>query len=164
MMPKIKIGCEALAMIFVFIVPLVLVTEPLQVAAQTIPLYIVSSTGKYQPQYECGSAGGAVDTSIDFGCTGNQCIKSPSSTYCKSYHSATMDLLFAIVRFISDGVGLIIIASLILAGIQYTFSRGEPQAIAGATKRVRSSVTALVLFIFAYALLNYIIPTGLFGQ
>lgn len=114
--------------------------------------------------YQCGSQGGKVLTSIDFGCTGNQCRTNANASYCQSYHSATMDLLFAIVRFLSDGVGLVIIASIIIGGIQYTFSRGEPQAIAAATKRIQSSIIALVVFIFAYALLNFIIPNGIFGQ
>ena len=127
-------------------------------AAGTPP---TTSTSKYQ----CGSGPEAVSTTIDFGCNGNSCASTtPDPKFCGSDHSATIDLLFAIIRFLSDGVGLVVIASLIIAGVQYTFSRGEPQAITLATKRIQSSVIALAIFIFAYALINFVIPNGVFGQ
>jgi hypothetical protein len=69
-----------------------------------------------------------------------------------------MALTFAIVKFLSDGVGLVVIASLIVGGIQFTASRGDPQATATAIRRIRSNVGAFLLFIFAYVILNYIVP------
>lgn len=139
-----------------------------RVAALAIPPPTFAVSG-------CGSDGSGhwvITTSIDFGCSGAQCASpqanstgsQPTSGYCSTYHNAMVDLLFAIIKFISDGVGLIVIMSIIIAGIQYTFSRGEPQAVQAASKRIQSSVTALIIFIFAYALLNFIIPKGLFGQ
>jgi hypothetical protein len=96
--------------------------------------------------YYCGSASYKADTSIDIGC---------------EHHGNPIEALtFAIIKLLSDGVGLVIIASLILAGIQFTSSRGEPQATATAIKRVRANLTALLMFIFAYALLNYLVPAG----
>ena len=69
-----------------------------------------------------------------------------------------MDMLFAFIRFLSYGVGLVIVASLTYAGIQYIGSRGDPSANAQAVKRIQANVSALLLFVFAYAILNYIIP------
>ena len=69
-----------------------------------------------------------------------------------------MDALFAIIRFLSIGVGLVIIGSLVVAGIQFTSSRGDPQGSANALKRVQSTFIALLLFLFTYAILNYIVP------
>jgi len=93
----------------------------------------------------CGaSPNNVVHTTVDFGCQG----KGP----------AILDLTFGVIQFLSDGVGLVVVASLVYAGIQYITSSGDPQATAAAVKRIRSSVTALILFIFAYAILNYVIP------
>ena len=167
---------------FILVISLVLTTSILApasiAAATTVPLTTFAESG-------CGSDGAGhwtITTSIDFGCAGSHCQPPPppnsptssvssgntntSNSYCTggTAHNAMLDLLFAIIKFISDGVGLIIIMSLIIAGIQYTFSRGEPQAISSATKRIQSSITALVIFIFAYALLNFITPNGFFGQ
>ncbi len=121
---------------------------------------------------QCGSAGqgknavasDAVKTGIDLGCQGDSCLTKRPSNYCRSPHNPILDLLFAIIRLLSDGVGLVVIASFIIAAVQYIFSRGEPQSIAQATKRIQSSTTALIIFILAYALVNYVIPNGFFGQ
>ncbi|HWT55897.1 MAG TPA: hypothetical protein VN031_02590 [Candidatus Microsaccharimonas sp.] len=86
----------------------------------------------------------AVTTSIDIGCKGKG--------------NPIMDMLFAFIRFLSYGVGLVIVASLTYAGIQYTGSRGDPSANAQAVKRIQANVSALLLFVFAYAIINYIIP------
>jgi hypothetical protein len=59
---------------------------------------------------------------------------------------------------LSYGVGLVIVGSLTYAGIQYTGSRGDPNANAQAVKRIQANVTALLLFVFAYAIVNYIVP------
>jgi len=121
----------------------------------------------------CGSGSDAIVTSINFGCNGANCLNTKTNKavtssskypYCNNNHNAFVDLLFAIIRFISDGIGLILIASIIIAGIQYTFSRGEPQEVKLATKRVQSAFSALLVFILAYAILNFIIPNGFFGQ
>jgi hypothetical protein len=105
----------------------------------------VSGAASGQPQYCCGSTSQhAVATSIDLGCQGKG--------------SPLADMLFAIIRILSDGVGLVVIASMVVAGIQFTSSRGDPQASAQAMKRIQSNVTALILFFFAYAILNYLVP------
>jgi hypothetical protein len=94
----------------------------------------------------CGAKGDtAIKTSIDFGCVGKG--------------SPMLDVTFAIIRFLSNGVGLVIIGSLIWGGIQYSGSRGDPQATALAVNRLQSAFYALLLFIFAFAMLNYLIPS-----
>ena len=95
----------------------------------------------------CGSGDNAVSISIDIGCVGKG--------------NPILDMTFAILRFLSIGVGLVIVASMIVAGIQYTSSRGDPQATAKAITRITSNVGALLLFIFIYAILNWLIPAGL---
>jgi len=114
---------------------------------------------------QCGSGTEAIPTSINFGCQGAACLnKNTTNPYCSANHNALIDLLFAIIRFITDGIGLVMIVSLIIAGIQYTTSRGDPQELNKATKRIRSTITALIFFLFAYAILNYVVPNGFFGQ
>lgn len=93
---------------------------------------------------KCGTGDSEVKTSINIGCQGKG--------------NAIIDMLFAFIRFLSAGVGLIIVGSLVFAGIQYTTSRGDPQATAAAIDRIQNSLLALLLFIFAYAILNYIVP------
>lgn len=96
---------------------------------------------------QCGSGSSAITTSIDFGCKGEG--------------NAVLDLTFAITRFLSYGVGLVIAASLIVAGLQYIGSQGDPQNVGKAINRIRNSIIALVVFIFADAIINYVVPGGL---
>jgi len=70
--------------------------------------------------------------------------------------------MFAIIRFLTTGVGLVLIGSMVVAGIQYASSRGDPQATASALNRIMSNVIALLIFLFAYAILNYVIPGVVF--
>lgn len=100
--------------------------------------------GGITAQNECGGGENAIKTSIDFGCKGEG--------------NAMLDLAFAIIRFLSNGAGLVIIGSLIWAGIQFTGSRGDPQSSAMAINRIQSTVFALLIFIFAYAIINYLVP------
>ena len=97
----------------------------------------------------CGdSSKDPVATAIDIGCRGQG--------------NPIMDMLFAIIRLLSNGVGIVVIGSIIVGGIQYTTSAGDPQATAKAVGRIRATLIALGLYIFAYPLLNYLIPMGFF--
>ena len=98
-------------------------------------------------KYHCGS-NPQIATAIDIGCRGE--------------NNPIIDMLFAVLRILSNGVGLVIVGSIIVGGIQYTTSAGDPQASAKAIGRIRATVIALGLYIFAYPLLNYLLPLGFF--
>jgi hypothetical protein len=106
----------------------------------------------------CGPIPNTKPTQYYSYCCGNPPTATSINLGCVHKGNAIIDATFGIIKFLSDGVGLVVIASLIWAGIQYTGSRGDPQATANAMKRVQSNVMALLLYIFAYAILNYIVP------
>ncbi len=112
----------------------------------TTPLGPGGVNGATLTGHSCGGGTDAVSTSIDIGCKGKG--------------NPIADATFAIIRVLSDGVGLVIIGSIVVGGIQYSASRGDPQATAIAIGRIRSTVIALLLYIFGYAILNFIIPAG----
>lgn len=119
--------------------------------------------------YGCGSNDpnglqGLVHTTIDLGCDGNACAQGSTTGYCSTYHNSIIDMLFAIIRLLSAGVGIIVIASIVVGGFQYTVSRGDPNATSAAIGRIRTSLIALLIYIFAFAILNYVIPNGFFNQ
>lgn len=114
--------------------------------------------------------GGITDPDIETGgyCGGmssdgetNNRIRTAINIGCKGKGNPILDALFAVVRFLTLGVGLVLIASTIVAGIQYTTSRGDPQATAKALGRITSTVGALLFFIFIYAILNWVVPNGI---
>jgi hypothetical protein len=98
---------------------------------------------------QCGSKENAVTTSIDIGCRGASCVSS-NPHGC----SALVDAVFAIIRVLSAGVGIVIVGSLMYAGIQYAGARDDPGAVGKAKERIKSNIIALGLFIFGFAILN----------
>jgi len=92
----------------------------------------------------CGSGDSKTKLAINIGCQGKG--------------NAIADALFAIIRVLSEGVGLVVVGSIVWAGIQYSTSQGNPQATASAVNRIRASIFALLLYIFGFWLLNYLIP------
>jgi hypothetical protein len=107
-------------------------------------VYLGDPVGKYK----CGGGDQAVETSINIGCKGKG--------------NPILDATFAIIRVLSIGVGLAVVAGLIIAGIQLSASQGDPQRRAKAIARIYNVVIALFVYIFAYAILNYVIPAGFF--
>jgi hypothetical protein len=98
-----------------------------------------------------------VKVSFDFGCVGDKYDKFSGTSL-----NPILDIAFALFRFFSAGVGLVVIGSIIVAGIQYTSSRGDPQATGAAIKRISNSLIALLIYIFMFAIANFIVPGGMF--
>jgi hypothetical protein len=99
---------------------------------------------KAKPADTCGSGPTATAISVNIGCKGQG--------------NAMTDAVFAIIRFLSTGVGLVIVASTVWAGVQYSLARDDPQQVSAAKARITSNLEALLIYIFAYAILNYLIP------
>lgn len=110
----------------------------------------------------CGSGeGNEVKVAFDFGCVGpDYCAGKPGTCAL----NPIVDIAFAIFRFLSAGIGLIVIGSIIVAGLQYTTSRGNPQATQASIKRISSSIVALLIFIFIFTIANFLVPGGMFIQ
>lgn len=68
--------------------------------------------------------------------------------------------LGALIRFLSIGVGLVVVLMIIVAGIQYIVSAGNPQGIEAAKNRLTNALIALLLYIFMAAVLNFLVPGG----
>lgn len=100
-----------------------------------------------------GVAAGSADT-----CGDNPSIGISIAIGCRGHGNPIADMAFAIIRVLSAGVGVVVVGSIAVGGIQYSASRGDPQATAMAINRIRSSLFALIIYIFGFALLNYIIP------
>jgi hypothetical protein len=95
-------------------------------------------------------------------CGGDNAVKTGIDLGCRAQGNPVNDLLFAAVRFLTAGVGVVIVAAVIVGGIQYITSQGEPQKQAAARMRVISAGLALLLFLFTFALLQWLVPGKLF--
>ena len=114
---------------------------------------INSFFGESNGKYQCGNTDDAVNTKFNFGCLGT---KAPKNT------GPIEDLLFALIRFLSVGVGIIIVGAIILAGIQYTSSEGNPETTQEAKNKVRSAVIGLIIYLFTFSIIQFLVPGGIF--
>jgi hypothetical protein len=67
-----------------------------------------------------------------------------------------------IILFLGGGVGLIIVIMVVIGGIEFITSSGDPNHVAEAKKRIANALLALVTWIIIWAFLEWIIPGGLF--
>jgi len=65
------------------------------------------------------------------------------------------------ITFLSALVGIVVTASIIIGGIQYSAAGDNPQAVASARKRIFNAVLALLIYGLLYGFLNFIIPGGI---
>ncbi len=100
---------------------------------------------------ECGKGAKKVKIAIPVGCKGDA----------GDIVNPIFDMLGGIIRFLSAGVGIVIVLMIVISGIRYITSAGNPEAIAGAKKMLTNAIIALLLFIFMAAILNFLIPGGL---
>ncbi len=71
--------------------------------------------------------------------------------------------LTGIINFFSGLVGLVVVVNIIIGGIQYVTSVGEPAAIKKAKDRISKAVVSLLLFVMAWGIISYLIPGKVFG-
>lgn len=105
---------------------------------------------------DCGE--GEIFVSVGVGDNG-KCIPAGDGTI---ENNPIITYLKGIIQFLSVGVGLVITIAIVISGIQYSASRDNPQVVQMATKRLTNAMIALLMFIFMTAIINFLIPGGLF--
>lgn len=70
--------------------------------------------------------------------------------------------LVGIINFLALGVGIVATCMIIVGGIEYIIAGGVPQKLEKAKSLITNALIALVTFIFMYAILQWLIPGGLF--
>jgi hypothetical protein len=69
--------------------------------------------------------------------------------------------LIFILKLLGGAVGIVIVLMLVIAGIQYITSVGDPGRIKAAKDRIVGAMTALLLFVTMFAILNFLVPGGI---
>jgi hypothetical protein len=70
--------------------------------------------------------------------------------------------VYPLINFLIALIGIGVVISIIIGGIQYGSSAGDPQKVTAAKSRIRNAIIALIAFVFLYAMLNFLVPGGLF--
>lgn len=98
-------------------------------------------------------------------CVGSACSPTPtgSGQNCDSNQCDLINLYVnPAIRVLSILVGLVLAASLIMGGVQYSAAGSDPQKVSAAKSRISNTLMALFAYAFLYAFLNFLIPGGVF--
>lgn len=57
-------------------------------------------------------------------------------------------------------VGVVIVFSIVVGGIQYMSAGSNPQAVSKAKSRIMNALLALVVYLFMFGLLQWLVPGG----
>lgn len=65
------------------------------------------------------------------------------------------------IAFLSAAVGVAVVGSIIVGGVQYSSSANDPSKVTAAKNRIRNAIIALLAYIFLFSLLNFLVPGGI---
>lgn len=94
-----------------------------------------------------------------------------AETYCKNdCNSAELNkdncgivrYLLIFINVLSGLVGVVVVAMVIIGGIQYSTAQDNPNALSAAKGRIANALLALLAFLFMFAFLQWLVPGGLF--
>lgn len=71
------------------------------------------------------------------------------------------NILAAIINFLAIGVGVAVVLGIVFGGFLYASAGGSAEQTKRGIGYIRNALIALLLFIFMYAIINFIIPGGL---
>lgn len=100
-------------------------------------------------------------TTVTDSSVGNVCANK-TDQQCLKENPIIKDLNI-IVGFLSGLVGVVVVGTIIMGGIQYAAAGDKADAVSAAKKRIINGVIALVTFLFVFAFLQWLIPGGIFS-
>lgn len=99
----------------------------------------------------------------------SDCTKSPDQVGCcpngggsDIQHNCIIRDINTIINFLSAGVAIVIIGSIVVGGIQYMAAGDKAEDLAKAKHRIANALIALFVFLFTFAFLEWLVPGGLF--
>ncbi len=118
-------------------------------------LLLVPIVAFANPQSAKAATCGGVETSI-INCSG-------SKDATKTEDTGLWQLLLITINILTAGVGVLALAGLVYGGILYTSSGGSPEQVKKARAVFTNVVIGVIAFGGMYALLNFIVPGGIFN-
>jgi hypothetical protein len=127
---------------------------------KSVQMCPTATAGKDVPCVTCPD-GSFADTTVD--CPPGNSDPAVTSGNCAtaSHCDLIVKYINPLINLLAALVGVAVTISIIVGGIQYASSGGDPQKVTLAKTRIRGAIIALITFIFLYALLNFLIPGGL---
>ncbi len=104
--------------------------------------------------------GGALLLSAPVAHAGETTEKTAFSFNNKQGDVGIKDLFVEVLRFLSAGVGIAVVAGIAIGGIKYSTSQGNPAGAQQGITIITNAVIALILYLLMFALLQFLVPGG----
>ena len=113
-------------------------------------------TNAYQKAHciKLGNNSCGTDTFFSFGCDRNKTAFGISPIN---------QVMMSILNWLAIGVSIVVLGGIIYGAIQYTTSGGDPARAKRAINIIRNAIIALVMYFAMWAVLNWLVPGGLFN-
>lgn len=98
---------------------------------------------------------GKTQTSVDFNCESNKNDTTGSLTI--------TSLIVTIINFLAIGVGIAVVGGIVWGSLWYTTANGNAGQAQQGISIIINSVIGLVLFLFMWAMINFLVPGGVFN-
>lgn len=85
------------------------------------------------------------------------------SKSCLENNGIIKNVIQPIVNFLTALVGIVVVGSIMLGGIQYALGGDNAEKVGQAKKRIGNSLFAFLIFILTFAFLQWLIPGGVFS-
>ena len=87
----------------------------------------------------------------------------PALTKCNGPNSCDLvkKYLDPLINVLAAAVGVVVTISIVIGGIQYASSAGDPGKTSAAKQRITNAIIALIGFFLLYAVLSWLMPGGL---
>lgn len=128
------------------------------VVALTLPI-------TYAAQVDPGGAGGTTGRSGSGSKPIEGCRDIKTSLIeCKTDSGTPiMGIIIQLINFLAVGVGIAVVGGIIWGGMLYASSNGDPSKTKQGVTVIINAVVGLLLFMFMYAIINYLVPGGVFN-
>lgn len=81
---------------------------------------------------------------------------------CDSDTNPIVSFLLVIINFLAVGVGIVVVMGIVWGSFMYITARGNASQAQQGISYIVNAVIGLVLFIFFYAIVNFLVPGGVF--
>lgn len=114
-------------------------------------------TGPGSPDDLCANHGGVSQPSTANNLQADCSDPNPDQSNC-----GIVGYLVTFINVLSALVGIIIVIMIAIGGIQYSTARDNPQGTAAAKGRILNAILALIFYLFAFSILQWLVPGGIF--
>ena len=87
----------------------------------------------------------------------DSCEGASDSKVCKAKNESIDPVIQNVINLLLWAIGLISVLMIIIGGIRYTMSNGDPKMVTAAKDTVMYAVIGLIVAIVAYAIVNFVV-------